>query len=454
MRMVWLALVLLAVVLPAWAQSIDRQKAGVVKLTSQVEGTRSTGTGFIVRLEPDAAYILTASHVVEGDGQPQVEFFTRRNATVRAETVRLEGGDPRGLALLVVRGRDNLPAGIAALPIAQGEELSGGEAVTVIGFPQGGGSWAVLRANIVSREGRDLTLDGSIAEGNSGGPVLMGDSVVGVVTSVGGAGKFGRAAPAALVRLVLDSWGVKLTQGTRPVVGTGPSDAGDALRIVAGTAEPANYKGPCPATIDFSWKLSTAGGATSVSYQVVRGDRTLGPVERASLDGAGAKDVRTSWRLGQADSSRDYSSWVALRVLEPQKLESDKIYFKLQCQPAPGPTPSGAGSVRILRAYCEKLRSGTSFRVTLNGEGEGPEGSVLRASLFRESRELSRPKISCTEWKTCQRQPGEPEKTRWTSSALILNPAPTDAAVVLEPQAGGSREPIAAARAELGCLLP
>ena len=80
----WLLLVTFAMQeMSAWAQSLDRQKAAVVKVISQVEGMRRTGTGFIVRLDADAAYIVTASHVVEGDSQPQIEFFTKRNATVQ-----------------------------------------------------------------------------------------------------------------------------------------------------------------------------------------------------------------------------------------------------------------------------------------------------------------------------------------------------------------------------------
>jgi hypothetical protein len=453
----WLSLILLTLETTAWGQSFDRQKAGVVRVTSQVEGMRRTGTGFIVSLDSDAAYIVTASHVVEGDSQPHVEFFTKRNATVQAETARIEGGDPRGLALLIVRGKDNLPAGLSALPIAQGSDLKGGEPVTVIGFPQGGGSWAVLRANVVSREGRDLMLDGSIAEGNSGGPVLMGESVIGVITQVGGAGKFGRAVPAPLVRLVLDGWGVRYGKGAGEVATT--SSTAPVLRverIVPGAAQPADYKGPCPAVIDFTWKVWAAGSGGNVSYQVVRGDGVIGDQQTLAFEGPGSKDVRASWQLGSADSSRNYSSWVALRVLGPQKLDSDKIPFKLQCVPGTreAAPATGAGSVKILRAACEKLRSGTAFRITLNGEGQGPDGAVLQPALFREAKQLSRPKISCSDWKTCQRQAGEPEKTRWTISAMILSPAPTEATVSLETQAGGSNQPpYAVARAELDCLL-
>ncbi len=349
---VWFGLILLTLETAAWGQSFDRQKAGVVRVTSQVEGLRKTGTGFIVGLDSDAAYIVTASHVVEGDSQPRVEFFTKRNATVQAETARIEGGDPRGLALLIVRGKDNLPPGLVALPIAQGSDLNGGEPVTVIGFPQGGGSWAVLRANIASREGRDLTLDGSIAEGNSGGPVLMGESVIGVITQVGGAGKFGRAVPAPLVRLVLDGWGVRYGKGAVEAAATTSTPSTTATtspalrveRIVPEGAHPADYKGPCPAVIDFTWKVWAAGGGGNVSYQVVRGDGVIGEQQTLAFEGPGSKDVRASWQLGRADSSRDYSSWVALRVLGPQKLDSDKLPFTLQCLPGPSAvTVDGCG---------------------------------------------------------------------------------------------------------------
>jgi hypothetical protein len=46
----------------------SQAKLGVVKITAEVEGEQpKVGTGFIVRWEKDAAYIVTASHVIEGD---------------------------------------------------------------------------------------------------------------------------------------------------------------------------------------------------------------------------------------------------------------------------------------------------------------------------------------------------------------------------------------------------
>jgi hypothetical protein len=339
------------------AQDLDRHKAGVVKVTASADGKRKTGTGFIVRLEPDAAYILTASHVVEGDNEPQVEFFTRRNLPVRAQTARLEGGDPRGLALLIVNGAANLPQGIRALPVSGSVRLQGGDPVTVIGFPQGAGAWAVVRATIVSLDGRDLTIDGSIDEGNSGGPVLARDEVAGVVTTV--QGKFARAVPAALAKLVLDGWGV----------------TAQASAIASAQAKPA-----------------------------------------APSDGQAAAQPRSQER-----SSSDGA---------PQQ-----------------------GALRILHAACERLRTGTTYRVVLRGESQGPAGAVLRTALWHSEQQVSAAKPACKDWQQCQRQPQDPEKTGWTLSTLATGAAPTEARVILAP-AGSAGTTYATASAQLDCLKP
>ena len=55
----------------ASAQEIENIKKGVVK----VKTASQVGTGFIVRLEKDAIFIITASHVVEGARDIKVEFL-------------------------------------------------------------------------------------------------------------------------------------------------------------------------------------------------------------------------------------------------------------------------------------------------------------------------------------------------------------------------------------------
>ena len=57
-------LLILALLFPhaLLAQDIAQVKKGVVKITAQVEGKNQIGSGIIVKLEEDHAYIVTASH--------------------------------------------------------------------------------------------------------------------------------------------------------------------------------------------------------------------------------------------------------------------------------------------------------------------------------------------------------------------------------------------------------
>lgn len=167
------------------AEDIARLQAGVVKITAKPpSGTANVGTGFIVRVDKEAAYIVTASHVVAGDQYPRVEFFTKRNVPISAEVLGLEGDDEvRGLALLVVRGSENLPKGLTSLSLAGAVRLTGGEDIMVIGFPRNAGPWAIVKGNISSRQGRDIFFSPSVESGHSGGPIFQGGKVVGMVSA-------------------------------------------------------------------------------------------------------------------------------------------------------------------------------------------------------------------------------------------------------------------------------
>lgn len=59
-----------------WAQDIAQVKKGVVKIVAQVEGKNRVGSGVIVKVEEDRAYIVTASHIIEWDQHPNVFFFS------------------------------------------------------------------------------------------------------------------------------------------------------------------------------------------------------------------------------------------------------------------------------------------------------------------------------------------------------------------------------------------
>ena len=68
----------------AFAQNLNDLKAGVVKITTK---TGQVGTGFIVRVEPEILYLITAAHVIAGDPEPGVEFFATRNMSVNGSVL-------------------------------------------------------------------------------------------------------------------------------------------------------------------------------------------------------------------------------------------------------------------------------------------------------------------------------------------------------------------------------
>jgi hypothetical protein len=214
LRLAFCGLLLLAVLFPhaLWAQDIAQVKKGVVKITAQVEGKNQIGSGIIVKLEEDHAYIVTASHVIEGDPQPSVMFFSAPHRPFRARVLGLEGGNPAGLAALLIEGK--LPPDLHALNLDQTTSIGGGEAITLIGFPRLEGSlWTVTTGTLSGRRGSALSFAGVADEGNSGGPVLFQGKVVGIVTQVGA--KFNSAAPAMLARFALEGWGVRLPKEPR-----------------------------------------------------------------------------------------------------------------------------------------------------------------------------------------------------------------------------------------------
>lgn len=192
--------------IPVHASDVQGLKHGVVKITSHVNGQTKVGTGIVVRQEPNAVFIATASHVIEGDPNPTVQFFSQPARLISATVIGMEGGDPRGLAVLVVR--EDLPDTLRVLSLNSDLKVESGEALTVIGFPRRAGApWAVTQGELVGRKGRDLVFSGAIAEGNSGGPLLKDHQVIGIVTEANP--PFAYAAPAVLAQYVLESWGIR-----------------------------------------------------------------------------------------------------------------------------------------------------------------------------------------------------------------------------------------------------
>ncbi len=190
---------------PLLAQDIGELKKGVVKITAQVEGKTRVGTGFIVRLEKDAAYIVTASHVIEGDPKPQITFFPQPQQPFTAQIIGMEPDKEKGLATLRLSG--TAPEGVIALTLDQTSAVTGGEAVTFIGFPPTLAPWAVSTGSVSGLKGPVLTFQALVEEGHSGGPLLLNGKVIGVVSDA--RERMGYAVPSAILDVALRGWQIR-----------------------------------------------------------------------------------------------------------------------------------------------------------------------------------------------------------------------------------------------------
>jgi S1-C subfamily serine protease len=229
-----IAAVILLVGMTAQAAAQDEAelRAGVVKIVSTLDGKRRTGTGFAVKADGTSVYLITAAHVIEGDPTPKVEFFTRQNTSVSA--VVLKQDLRYDLALL--KAESPQPSLVLRLETTAAPKT--GDEVTTIGFPQTGGAWLMSRADLAGRDGADLILSGgAIDEGNSGGPVIKGGKVIGVVQGL--QGKFARAMPAAMVAGTLEGWGIAMA----PEAGKSVSeDAQRATDAQVGSIDYSNFE--------------------------------------------------------------------------------------------------------------------------------------------------------------------------------------------------------------------
>jgi formylglycine-generating enzyme required for sulfatase activity len=215
------------------ATEIEAFKKGVVKITALVNGQQSVGTGFIVRLDKDAAYIVTAAHVIFGDSKPQVWFFPLPHKSFASQVLGIDGTNENGLAAL--RVPDPIPDGLVALPLDQTTQPSGGETITFIGFPPNLAPWTVSTGSISGRKGPHLMFQALVEEGHSGGPLLLDGNVIGVVTDA--QGRLGYAVPTPALSIALKGWHVEPSGSdslSREISG---ADGAPMVRIPAGQFE-------------------------------------------------------------------------------------------------------------------------------------------------------------------------------------------------------------------------
>lgn len=170
---------------PVWAaaQDINSLKSAVVKIRNTKTG--EAGTGFIVKIDKNLIYIVTASHVVKGDENPAIYLYNRQQQDpLRANLKYREDENEKGLALLTLKSTEpNTFSGIKSVSFVGTDQLDGGEPIRIIGFPNDTPFWSVNSGTVSRIEGNYLIFSGSVRGGNSGGPVILNNGqVIGMVT--------------------------------------------------------------------------------------------------------------------------------------------------------------------------------------------------------------------------------------------------------------------------------
>jgi formylglycine-generating enzyme required for sulfatase activity len=197
----------------ASAQELDTALSALVRISGTRGGSPVRGSGFVVGIDPGKATIVTASHVIEGVQQLEVTFAVDPTEIYPGGTVF---GMDADLAVFQVRG--TLPAGVTALSFEVQGRPRLGEALFLLGFPQMELAPRTTQRALAGRRGTLLLIDQEIGEGFSGGPVLQGGKVVGVVTDTDDQTTYAVSSVVALE--ALEGWGVKLDRQSSASVAT------------------------------------------------------------------------------------------------------------------------------------------------------------------------------------------------------------------------------------------
>lgn len=95
------------------------------------------------------------------------------------------------------------------------------------------------------------------------------------------------------------------------------------------SAEPSLYSGALPAPIDFHGMIA-ASHPCEVQYVFIRSDNTASPVQRLRFYRPGAQRVSTRWLVPW-----EGTGWVAIRVLAPERVESERALFEVRSPAQP-----------------------------------------------------------------------------------------------------------------------
>jgi hypothetical protein len=169
-----------------------------------------------------------------------------------------------------------------------------------------------------------------------------------------------------------------------------PGGGGGAGRSINASlsANPPIYNGSCPAFIEFSGTIYDNVGNRDVTYRFIRSDGAAGPEQVIHFNQPGSQMVSTSWTLGDINALPSYQGWVAIEILQPIQLQSNRAEFQMYCAPTTGGAPpggsssSGVGGITISDLHIDFLTaSGPVASDTNTYNGPCPVGASISGRI-------------------------------------------------------------------------
>lgn len=190
-----------------WVPSPQEEPlVGVLRSVVRIIATNSSpstnyGAGWVIKRQGNKAWIVTNRHVVtdpEVTNRPsnkiELEFYSEPppNKYIPRYTAKInkitDAQDSLDLAVLEVT---NIPEDIKPLPTYTGR-VSRTTPVRVIGHPSNGGLWTAVTGEVSNflHQPRQIQINATLAEGNSGGPVIDQEKrVVGLMVQISNPGQ-------------------------------------------------------------------------------------------------------------------------------------------------------------------------------------------------------------------------------------------------------------------------
>lgn len=136
------------------------------------EQSQSVGTGFFI-LEKSSGYILTCCHVIDNSVNIEITIPSEGQKKYNASIISVNSD--YDLALLKTDYKNK-----SYLEFFDSDNLSQGDSLSAIGYPLGQERIKISTGILSGYEKIFLQTDAAINEGNSGGPLLKGNQVVGI----------------------------------------------------------------------------------------------------------------------------------------------------------------------------------------------------------------------------------------------------------------------------------